>query len=358
MYQRKFIKYEGIKMKTTEVKMLETNRLILLPWKLEYAEDMLLFASNQNVIDAAGGWKLLANIKEAKEKIKSDINRNSDEWAIALKINDGNKIIGSIGMHKNKFKDYKLSFDFGYLIAEEYWGQGIATEAAKKIMHYAFVGLKCDVMTVSHMVFNNRSKRVVEKCGFKLRGIYPKHSPDNPKSKACYFLPRDEYIPEENTKYKNIDMSKYEKNTTSQSGESKKQTKQVKGSPYSLDNPIRKIDNISYIKEPTGYLCGQTSVAMLTGVSVDEVIKVTGTDKGTTKQDLKKALDYYGIRYAPKSTRYDPNIPLPDLCIIRMQLPEYSHWGIYYKGKYFDPEFGVLDECPQQAKIFQVWEIY
>ncbi len=97
---------------------------------------------------------------------------------------------------------------------------------------------------------------------------------------------------------------------------------------------------------------------MLTGVPVDEVIKVIGTDKGTNKQDLKKALDYYGIRYASKSTKYDLNIPLPDLCIIRMKPPDYGHWGIYYNGVYYDPEFGVLNECPANAKIFQVWEIY
>jgi len=97
---------------------------------------------------------------------------------------------------------------------------------------------------------------------------------------------------------------------------------------------------------------------MLADVSVDEVIKVIGTDKGTNKQDLKKALNYYGINYAPKSTFYDPTIPLPNLCIIRMKLPGYGHWGIYHNGIYYDPEFGVLNECPAIAKIFQVWEIY
>jgi len=131
-----------------------------------------------------------------------------------------------------------------------------------------------------------------------------------------------------------------------------------KGSPYSIDNPVRRIDGITYIKEPTGSLCGQSCVAMLACVTVDEVIGVIGTDGGTNKQHLKKALDYYGIHYAPKSAKYDPDIPLPNLCVIRMILPGYGHWGIYYKGKYYDPEFGILDECPAQARIFQVWEIY
>src|SRR5690349_13085141 len=141
--------------KLSTLPILETNRLVLLPWRLEYSKDMLIFASNENVINAAGGWMLIIDEKKAKSKIKNYIDRDADEWAIALKTN--NKIIGSIGMHKNTFKNYKLSFDFGYLLAEEYWGQGLCTEAAQKLMHYAFVGLKCDVMTVSHMVFNKRS---------------------------------------------------------------------------------------------------------------------------------------------------------------------------------------------------------
>ena len=244
--------------KSTSLPTLESNRLVLLPWKLEYAKDMLIFASNENVINTSGGWRLIDNIKKAKAKIKNYIDRDSDEWAITLKTNNSSKIIGSIGMHKNKFKHYNLSFDFGYLIAEEYWGQGIATEAAQKLMHYAFVGLKCDVLTVSHKISNNRSKRVIEKCNFKFRGIYPKHSQDNPNSNVCYFLTREDYIStynisEQDSEYGDIDLLKYkQQNPPPGSGKSQKQTEHVKGSPYSLNNLIRKIDNISYVKDPTG----------------------------------------------------------------------------------------------------------
>ena len=45
---------------------------------------------------------------------------------------------------------------------------------------------------------------------------------------------------------------------------------------------------ISYIKQPTEYLCGQTCVAMIANASVDDVIRVMGTDKGTGKKDIEK----------------------------------------------------------------------
>ena len=64
---------------------LETNRLILLPWKVEYAKYMLAFASNERIINSAGGWNLIDSEKKSKDKIDSFIQREVDEWAIALK---------------------------------------------------------------------------------------------------------------------------------------------------------------------------------------------------------------------------------------------------------------------------------
>jgi len=137
-----------------------------------------------------------------------------------------------------------------------------------------------------------------------------------------------------------------------------RQPRQVKGSPYGIDNPVRKIDSISWIKEPTGYLCGQSCVAMLAAVSVDDVIKIMGTDKGTSQAHIRKALNYYGIRYAPINYAPDPNASLPELCMIVFTLPEYRHWSLYYKGVFYDPEFGVINEYPPNAVLSNVWEIF
>ena len=41
---------------------------------------------------------------------------------------------------------------------------------------------------------------------------------------------------------------------------------------------------INYIKQPTEYLRGQACVAMLAGVTVEEVVSVMQNDKGTEKR--------------------------------------------------------------------------
>ena len=48
---------------------------------------------------------------------------------------------------------------------------------------------------------------------------------------------------------------------------------------------------------------------------------------------------------------------LHDICILSLKLPGYGHWSLYYKGKYFDPEFGILKECPKNSKLCYYWEI-
>ena len=70
-------------------------------------------------------------------------------------------------------------------------------------------------------------------------------------------------------------------------------------------------------------------------VSVDDVIRVMGTDKGSGKKDIEKALAHYGILQAKTMTRADNSTPLPPVCILKVLLPKYSHWVLYYHGKYW-----------------------
>ena len=115
---------------------------------------------------------------------------------------------------------------------------------------------------------------------------------------------------------------------------------------------------IEYIKQPTEYLCGQACVAMLAGVSVEEVISVMKNDKGTGKKDIERALNHYGISQAKTMTKADNASVLPKVCILKVLLPGYSHWILYYDGKYYDPEFGLMEELYQKARIQSYLEIF
>lgn len=115
---------------------------------------------------------------------------------------------------------------------------------------------------------------------------------------------------------------------------------------------------IHYIKQPTEYLCGQACVAMIANVSVDDVIQVMNNDKGIGKKDLERALVHYGIAQAKTMTKADNNTILPPVCILKVLLPKYSHWVLYYHGKYYDPEFGFSDELYSKARIQSYLELF
>ncbi len=97
---------------------------------------------------------------------------------------------------------------------------------------------------------------------------------------------------------------------------------------------------------------------MLAGVTVEDVVSVMNNDKGTGKKDIEKALNHYGITQAKTMTKADNNTVLPKVCILKVLLPKYGHWILYYDGKYYDPEFGLMDELYPKARIQSYLKIF
>jgi hypothetical protein len=98
---------------------------------------------------------------------------------------------------------------------------------------------------------------------------------------------------------------------------------------------------------------------MLANVSIEEAIKVMHTSGPTSIGQLIEALDYYGIKHAPRNTRISKKNPtISDVAILTVHMPTYTHWAIYYNGDYYDPEFGLLKEYHPDGKITSFLEIY
>ncbi|MGN1000216.1 MAG: DUF1905 domain-containing protein [Faecousia sp.] len=118
-------------------------------------------------------------------------------------------------------------------------------------------------------------------------------------------------------------------------------------SPYSRENPIRKIDGIETIPIQAG-LCGHCCVAMLAGVPLAEVTALMGKAHASWSKILE-ALDYYGISHAekavyPKGSSY----PLPECCIVGND----NRFLLWYQGSFR----GVTDADP--GKTISYIEVY
>lgn len=153
----------------------------------------------------------------------------------------------------------------------------------------------------------------------------------------------------------------------SQAGEDKKILLHVTGSlekmgdsPYSLENPIRKIDNVDLLLQKGDGLCGQTCIAMLAGVTIDDVIKVMNCEEWQgTMGKLISALNYYGLRHTdiivyPSAGE---EVKLPKCCIVMEKMGRFSHYLIHFNGKFYDPNIGVLEDY-DYSKILGYLEVY
>ncbi len=58
-------------------------------------------------------------------------------------------------------------YGIGYVLSKAYWGQGLMTEAVKEVIRFCKDECSLDALTIGHFVENERSRRVIEKCGFK-----------------------------------------------------------------------------------------------------------------------------------------------------------------------------------------------
>lgn len=151
-----------------ELKILETERLILRPWTLEDAQDLYDYAQSPAVGPAAG-WKPHESLEESQKIIREMFIPEEDCWAMQLK-RDGH-VVGSIGLHEDRSREKGLPVRMlGYVLAERCWGQGLMQEGCRAILRYGFAEAGLELVSVFHFPFNGRSRRTIEALGFIKEG--------------------------------------------------------------------------------------------------------------------------------------------------------------------------------------------
>ena len=145
---------------------VETERLILRPWQESDLQDFYEYASVPGVGEMAG-WNHHSSLMESSAILSSFIRHRK---TFALELKENGKVIGSLGLEprdEDTGMDWNLSGrEIGYVLSKEYWGRGLMPEAVKAVMDYCFSVLNYDYLTCGHFDRNDRSRRVVEKCGF------------------------------------------------------------------------------------------------------------------------------------------------------------------------------------------------
>ena len=131
-------------------------------------ERMALLANNKkiwdNVRDAFGHPYTEKNA----EAFIGHQAKSETEKVFAIDCN--NELCGLIGLILQN-DVYRKSAELGYWIGEPFWGKGIATEAVKSIVRYAFENLKLKRIYAGTFEYNLGSMKTLEKNGFQKEGI-------------------------------------------------------------------------------------------------------------------------------------------------------------------------------------------
>lgn len=79
------------------------------------------------------------------------------------------KMIGTCGF--TRFMPEHRGAEIGYVVNPAYWGQGIAPEAVRAVLHFGFTELHLHRIEARYMVGNEASRRVMEKVGMTFEGV-------------------------------------------------------------------------------------------------------------------------------------------------------------------------------------------
>ena len=145
------------------------------------AEDLYNLAKNPNIGPKAG-WPPHKSVEESLNVIKN-IFSQKETYAIIYE----DKIVGCVGLlfYPNCHQDWgKDAVELGYWIGEEYQNRGICTKASKILVKRAFKDLNVKAIYATYYIDNIKSKRVLEKLGFKYYKDLEITNEDNQKCKA------------------------------------------------------------------------------------------------------------------------------------------------------------------------------
>ena len=151
---------------TQKPMQLETERLILRPWKSEDAEELYLLARDPEIGPAAG-WLPHENVEDSAQVLEH-VLMVPETWAVVLK--DTGKPAGSISLMPGSRSHLPLPADeaeIGYWIGRQYWGRGLIPEAAAALIDHGKEDLGLARIWCGWFDGNEKSRRVQEKLGFR-----------------------------------------------------------------------------------------------------------------------------------------------------------------------------------------------
>lgn len=167
--------------------VIKSKKFILRPYKKGDEMSIIKYAHDKIIAKNTLTMPYPYTSRDAKDWVKRNLawNKNKDSRDFVLAIEIDGEVCGAVGLSKIE-KGHKA--ELGYWLGRKYWGQGIMTEAVKLMTKHAFCDLKLRRIYAHVFLFNEPSKRVLEKAGYKLEGVIKKEAKKGNKLIDCYLM--------------------------------------------------------------------------------------------------------------------------------------------------------------------------
>ncbi|GEN98982.1 N-acetyltransferase [Novosphingobium sediminis] len=126
-------------------------------------------ADSVAIIDAVGDWDVARNLSLVPHPYgAAEVHFFLEEvvtadWGWAITWAGEEKLLGVVGLSP---AEDGTSAELGYWLGRAHWGQGIATEAVRAVVNFAFDKLSLEKITSGHFKDNPASGKVLAKLGF------------------------------------------------------------------------------------------------------------------------------------------------------------------------------------------------
>ncbi len=124
-------------------------------YQMNADKEVLQYTGDQPFLDEAAALEFIRNYDHYQQ-------HGYGRWSVVLK--ETGQFIGFCGLKYHVDGAYT---DLGFRLSRAYWGRGLATEAARACIQYAFTELKLPLLVGRVQQRNQASVRVLEKLGMR-----------------------------------------------------------------------------------------------------------------------------------------------------------------------------------------------
>ncbi|HEX9159992.1 MAG TPA: GNAT family N-acetyltransferase [Rhizomicrobium sp.] len=159
--------------------MIQTERLILRPWREDDVAEFARVTNTPAVMEFLGGVRDPEEFRGSYARVTASQEKDGFSFWIVERRSDG-ALLGFCGLKIGNTPRIEGEIEIGWRLREDAWGQGYAREAATATLEWAWQNLSCARVVAITAVGNGRSWGLMERLGMRRLHALDFEHPDLP----------------------------------------------------------------------------------------------------------------------------------------------------------------------------------